>query len=97
MNTVNLIGNLVADPELKGQNNNVVNFVIAVQRPFKTNKLTNMKQTSFVVLHLVRLLKSSLITLIKVIKLALLVQYKPVVMKIIKDRKCLLQTSQSTI
>ena len=51
MNTVNLIGNLVADPELKGQNNNVVNFVIAVQRPFKTNKLTNMKQTSFVVLH----------------------------------------------
>ncbi|HDA5728550.1 TPA: single-stranded DNA-binding protein, partial [Staphylococcus aureus] len=35
MNTVNLIGNLVADPELKGQNNNVVNFVIAVQRPFK--------------------------------------------------------------
>ncbi|HFV7597983.1 single-stranded DNA-binding protein, partial [Staphylococcus aureus] len=25
MNTVNLIGNLVADPELKGQNNNVVN------------------------------------------------------------------------
>lgn len=96
MNTVNLIGNLVADPELKGQNNNVVNFVIAVQRPFK-NKLTNMKQTSFVVLHLVRLLKSSLITLIKVIKLALLVQYKPVVMKIIKDRKCLLQTSQSTI
>ena len=47
MNTVNLIGNLVADPELKGQNNNVVNFVIAVQRPFK-NKQTNEYETDFI-------------------------------------------------
>lgn len=47
MNTVNLIGNLVADPELKGQNNNVVNFVIAVQRLFK-NKQTNEYETDFI-------------------------------------------------
>ncbi|MBJ6130602.1 single-stranded DNA-binding protein [Staphylococcus aureus] len=47
MNTVNLIGNLVADPELKGQNNNVVNFAIAVQRPFK-NKQTNEYETDFI-------------------------------------------------
>lgn len=47
MNTVNLIGNLVADPELKGQNNNVVNFAIAVQRLFK-NKQTNEYETDFI-------------------------------------------------
>ncbi|MBM0868932.1 single-strand DNA-binding protein [Staphylococcus auricularis] len=47
MNSVNLIGNLVADPELKGQNNNVVNFRVAVQRQFK-NKQTNEYETDFI-------------------------------------------------
>lgn len=47
MNTVNLIGNIVADPELKGQNNNVANFRIAVQRQFK-NKQTNEYETDFI-------------------------------------------------
>lgn len=69
MNTVNLIGNIVADPELKGQNNNVANFRIAVQRQFK-NKQTNTKQISSIVLRLVRLQKLSLITSQKVIKSA---------------------------
>lgn len=69
MNTVNLLGNLVADPELRGQNSNVANFRIAVQRPFKKNKLMNMKQTSSLVLLLVKQQKSSLTTLKKVTKL----------------------------
>lgn len=47
MNTVNLLGNLVADPELRGQNSNVANFRIAVQRPFK-NKQTNEYETDFI-------------------------------------------------
>lgn len=47
MNTVNLIGNIVANPELKGQNSNVVNFRIAVQRQFK-NKQTNEYETDFI-------------------------------------------------
>ncbi|MFW3515805.1 single-stranded DNA-binding protein [Staphylococcus caprae] len=47
MNTVNLIGNIVANPELKGQNSNVANFRIAVQRQFK-NKQTNEYETDFI-------------------------------------------------
>ncbi|MDU1964182.1 single-stranded DNA-binding protein [Staphylococcus sp. HMSC068D08] len=47
MNTVNLLGNLVADPELRGQNSNVANFRIAVQRPFK-NKQTDEYETDFI-------------------------------------------------
>lgn len=47
MNTVNLLGNLVADPELRGQKNNVANFRIAVQRPFK-NKQTDEYETDFI-------------------------------------------------
>ncbi|ASN69082.1 hypothetical protein 3S9_42 [uncultured Caudovirales phage] len=47
MNTVNLIGNIVANPELKGQNSNVVNFRIAVQRQFKS-KQTNEYETDFI-------------------------------------------------
>ncbi|MGE7426461.1 single-stranded DNA-binding protein [Staphylococcus capitis] len=47
MNTVNLLGNLVSDPELRGQNSNVANFRIAVQRPFK-NKQTNEYETDFI-------------------------------------------------
>ncbi|EGS38204.1 single-stranded DNA-binding protein [Staphylococcus capitis VCU116] len=47
MNTVNLIGNIVANPELRGQNSNVANFRIAVQRPFK-NKQTNEYETDFI-------------------------------------------------
>lgn len=47
MNTVNLLGSLVADPELRGQNSNVANFRIAVQRPFK-NKQTNEYETDFI-------------------------------------------------
>lgn len=47
MNTVNLLGNLVANPELRGQNSNVANFRIAVQRPFK-NKQTDEYETDFI-------------------------------------------------
>ncbi len=47
MNTVNLLGNLVANPELRGQKNNVANFRIAVQRPFK-NKQTDEYETDFI-------------------------------------------------
>ncbi|MBX5315989.1 single-stranded DNA-binding protein [Staphylococcus caprae] len=47
MNTVNLLGNLVSDPDLRGQNSNVANFRIAVQRPFK-NKQTNEYETDFI-------------------------------------------------
>lgn len=38
MNSVVLVGRLVADPELKevGEEGKVVNFTIAVQRPYKT-------------------------------------------------------------
>jgi single-strand DNA-binding protein len=46
MNQFNGVGNLVADVELKGQNNNVANFRVAIQRPFKTSRLTNTKQIS---------------------------------------------------
>ncbi|GEQ01950.1 MULTISPECIES: single-stranded DNA-binding protein [Staphylococcus] len=46
MNQFNGVGNLVADPELKGQNNNVVNFRVAIQRAFK-NKQTGEYETDF--------------------------------------------------
>lgn len=46
MNQFNGVGNLVADVELKGQNNNVANFRVAIQRPFK-NKQTNEYETDF--------------------------------------------------
>ena len=69
MNTVNLIGNIVANPELRGQNSNVANFRIAVQRPFKTNKPMSMKLTSSLVLLLAKQLKLLSITLIKVTRL----------------------------
>lgn len=46
MNQFNGVGNLVADVELKGQNNNVANFRVAIQRPFK-NKQTNECETDF--------------------------------------------------
>ncbi|HJA90006.1 MAG TPA: single-stranded DNA-binding protein, partial [Candidatus Jeotgalibaca merdavium] len=35
MNSVNIIGNLVKDIELKGQEGNVASFMVAVQRQFK--------------------------------------------------------------
>ncbi|WP_294582998.1 single-stranded DNA-binding protein [uncultured Staphylococcus sp.] len=47
MNNVNLIGNLVADPKLKGKENNVASFRVAVQRPFK-NKQTDEYETDFI-------------------------------------------------
>ncbi|MEB6240581.1 single-stranded DNA-binding protein [Staphylococcus xylosus] len=46
MNQFNGVGNLVADPELKGQNNNVVNFRVAIQRDFK-NKQTGEYDSDF--------------------------------------------------
>lgn len=46
MNQFNGVGNLVSDVELKGQNNNVANFRVAIQRPFK-NKQTNEYETDF--------------------------------------------------
>lgn len=46
MNQFNGVGNLVADVELKGQNSNVANFRVAIQRPFK-NKQTNEYETDF--------------------------------------------------
>lgn len=46
MNQFNGVGNLVADVELKGQNDNVANFRVAIQRPFK-NKQTNEYETDF--------------------------------------------------
>lgn len=46
MNQFNGVGNLVADPELKGQNNNVVNFRVAIQRAFK-NKQTGEYESDF--------------------------------------------------
>jgi single-strand DNA-binding protein len=46
MNQFNGVGNLVADVELKGQNNNVANFRVAIQRPFK-NKQTDEYETDF--------------------------------------------------
>ncbi|WP_400263895.1 single-stranded DNA-binding protein [Staphylococcus nepalensis] len=46
MNQFNGVGNLVADPELKGQNNNVVNFRVAIQRAFK-NKQTDEYESDF--------------------------------------------------
>ena len=46
MNQFNGVGNLVADVELKWQNNNVANFRVAIQRPFK-NKQTNEYETDF--------------------------------------------------
>lgn len=46
MNQFNGVGNLVADVELKGQNNNVASFRIAIQRPFK-NKQTDQYETDF--------------------------------------------------
>lgn len=46
MNQFNGVGNLVSDPELKGQNNNVVNFRVAIQRAFK-NKQTGEYETDF--------------------------------------------------
>lgn len=46
MNQFNGVGNLVADVELKGQKNNVANFRVAIQRPFK-NKQTNEYETDF--------------------------------------------------
>lgn len=46
MNQFNGLGNLVADVELKGQNNNVANFRVAIQRPFK-NKQTGEYETDF--------------------------------------------------
>lgn len=46
MNQFNGVGNLVADVELKGQNNNVASFRVAIQRPFK-NKQTNEYETDF--------------------------------------------------
>ncbi|MGW8003101.1 single-stranded DNA-binding protein [Staphylococcus shinii] len=47
MNQFNGVGNLVADPELKGQNNNVVNFRVAIQRAFK-NKQTGEYESDFI-------------------------------------------------
>lgn len=68
MNQFNGVGNLVADPELKGQNNNVVNFRIAIQRAFK-NKQTGEYESDFLTcVALVKLPKSSLTTLVKVRK-----------------------------
>ena len=49
MNQFNGVGNLVADVELKGKDNNVASFRLAIQRPFKnkqTSKLTNTKRIS---------------------------------------------------
>lgn len=46
MNQFNGVGNLVADVELKGQNNNVASFRVAIQRPFK-NKQTDEYETDF--------------------------------------------------
>ncbi|OEK72924.1 single-stranded DNA-binding protein [Staphylococcus equorum] len=46
MNQFNGVGNLVADVELKGQNSNVANFRVAIQRSFK-NKQTDEYETDF--------------------------------------------------
>ncbi|MCY1602882.1 single-stranded DNA-binding protein [Staphylococcus pettenkoferi] len=47
MNSINLIGNLVNNPQTYGQNNNVVKFMVAVQRPFK-DKQTGNYESDFI-------------------------------------------------
>ena len=47
MNSVNIIGNLVKDIELKGQEGNVASFMVAVQRPFK-DKQTGEYESDFI-------------------------------------------------
>lgn len=41
MNTINLIGNLVNESKVYGQNSNVTKFMVAVQRPFKDKQSGN--------------------------------------------------------
>ena len=47
MNSVNIIGNLVKDIELKGQEGNVASFMVAVQRQFK-DKQTGEYESDFI-------------------------------------------------
>lgn len=47
MNSLNLIGNLVKDPQVYGQEGNVVKFMIAAQRPFK-DKQTGEYESDFI-------------------------------------------------
>ena len=47
MNSVNIIGNLVKDIELKGQEGNVAIFMVAVQRQFK-DKQTGEYESDFI-------------------------------------------------
>lgn len=47
MNSISLIGNLVNNPQTYGENNNVVKFMVAVQRPFK-DKQTGEYESDFV-------------------------------------------------
>lgn len=47
MNSVNIIGNLVKDIEIKGQEGNVASFMVAVQRQFK-DKQTGEYESDFI-------------------------------------------------
>ncbi|MCY1585616.1 single-stranded DNA-binding protein [Staphylococcus pettenkoferi] len=47
MNSINLIGNLVNEPKVYGQNGKVIKFMVAVQRPFK-DKQTGEYESDFI-------------------------------------------------